>query len=172
METKIDNLTEIWEPIIGFEGIYSVSNLGIVKRVSKERVLKNCISTGGYYQVGLFKNGLGKMYYTHRLVALHFIPNPENKQQINHKDCNKGNNNALNLEWATPKDNISHAIKNGLVTVCGSENGYAKITKQQALEIRHLYSRGGITLKQLGDKHNMSKTNIWHIVHRKTWTKV
>lgn len=100
---------------IGYKGIYQVSNLGQIKSiprkyVTKERLL-NQYNRNGYLCVGL----QGPKYrYVHILVAEAFIPNPENKPTVNHKDGNKHNNRVDNLEWATYSENLKHALDNGL----------------------------------------------------------
>ena len=106
-------MKEIWKDIEGYEGLYQVSNLGRVKskhRVS-ERILKPSINSRGYMLVILSKNGEYKSGKVHRLVAQSFIPNTENKPQVNHIDENKTNNMASNLEWVTVKENINHGTR-------------------------------------------------------------
>jgi hypothetical protein len=100
---------EIWKRIKGFE-TYMVSNRGNVK--NKDGVVMSLRRRSrGYPEVILYKNG--KEYYrvVHRLVAIAFIPNPENKPQVNHKDLDKLNNDVGNLEWCTNKHNIAHYIE-------------------------------------------------------------
>ena len=85
---------EIWKDIIGYEGRYQVSNLGRVKSLNynntnKEKILKPKKENNGYLRVNLSKNGKAKMYSVHRLVAIVYIPNPENKETVNHKNENK-----------------------------------------------------------------------------------
>ena len=80
----------------------------------KGKQLKPGIDKYGYERVVLTKNGIRKTYLVHRLVALAYIPNIENKPTVNHKDGNKRNNNVSNLEWATHKEQKTHEIKNGL----------------------------------------------------------
>lgn len=109
-------MKEIWKDIEGYEGLYQVSNLGRVKRLkgkymSKERILKPCENNTGYLQVHLCKNSKSKFYKVHRLVALAFIQNPENKQQVNHIDETKLNNVVSNLEWVTAKENNNHGTR-------------------------------------------------------------
>lgn len=120
--------TEEWLPVVGFEGIYEISNIGRVKRcrrsqiyttsrgthnrIFSERLMK--LSEGEYVTVCLTKDGTFSYPGVHRLVAQAFIPNPENKPEVNHKDGNKHNNNVTNLEWVTSKENIQHAIQTGL----------------------------------------------------------
>lgn len=100
---------ERWLPVVGFEGLYEVSSLGRVKslnynKTGMEHILKHRKHRGGYMQVCLFKNG--KIYYPliHRLVAIAFIPNPENKREVHHRDGNKHNNCVSNLQWVTSKE--------------------------------------------------------------------
>lgn len=107
-------MNETWKYISGFEGIYQVSNLGRLKSFKAEpngRVLKNTNANGDYISVVLqYKNKI-RYVRMHRLVAEAFIPNPENKKCINHKDFNKQNNAVGNLEWVTFKENSAHAAK-------------------------------------------------------------
>jgi hypothetical protein len=118
------NLTEIFKPIKGFEGLYSISNLGRVKsherktyhplykeQLIKERILKLFPDRQDYLKVSLCKNGKLKTYLLHRFIAEAFIPNPENKPCINHIDGCKTNNKISNLEWCTVSENNYHSYK-------------------------------------------------------------
>lgn len=131
---------EIWKPVKDYEGLYEVSNLGKVRaldrkvitkngviktRKSKEKKQSKCI---GYAYVGLTKEGISKTFRVHRLVAQAFIPNPENKEQVNHIDGNKLNNRVDNLEWCTNQENCIHAWKNGLNHITEKTIQVAKIT--------------------------------------------
>jgi hypothetical protein len=93
---------------------YAVSSNGNVMNTSTGRLLKPALKRSGYYQVVLQHNKKVKHYVVHRLVALAFIENPENKEQVNHVDGVKTNNNLTNLEWATRSENQIHAINMGL----------------------------------------------------------
>lgn len=95
--------------IAGYEGKYTVDIFGNVKN-SKGEVLKKRENEFGYYDIGLYKNNKQSRYKVHRLVAKAFIPNPQNKEQVNHIDGNKHNNCVWNLEWVTAKENTHHAI--------------------------------------------------------------
>lgn len=106
---------EIWKDVPGYEGRYQVSNIGRVKRFfwgkrSCKPEIMQPTKSKGYLIVGL-NDGSSKIktFGVHRLVALAFIPNPESKPETNHKDLNKTNNRAENLEWATSSENVQHA---------------------------------------------------------------
>lgn len=122
---------EIWRDIPGYEGLYQVSNLGLVKRSQctkphmrkgvtifrtyPERYKSPSTQDDGYLFVGLADtSGKLKTHLVHRLVAEAFIPNPENKLRVNHIDGNKLNNSVQNLEWATQLENVRHAHRLGL----------------------------------------------------------
>jgi len=109
----------IWKDILGYEGIYQVSNTGMVKSLNysntkKPRILKQSLTYDGYPKILLSKDGKRTNYDVHVLVARAFVPNPLNKPQVNHIDGNKLNNHSSNLEWCTPIENTRHAIANGL----------------------------------------------------------
>lgn len=129
-------MQEIWKDVKGYEGRYKVSNLGRIKSTRKwrgnkykeryiesETLLHGYVGNTGYVYIHLD----GKNCTLHRLIAKTFIPNPENKPQVNHIDGNKLNNNIKNLEWCTNKENAIHARKKGLLnerdSICGTKNG-------------------------------------------------
>lgn len=104
---------EIWKDVEGFGGDYKVSNLGRVYSEVAQRILKTPANIlNGYCQVplGSRSNGLRKSFRVHRLVALAFIPNPQNKKEVNHKDKDKMNNTVENLEWMSGWENTQHKI--------------------------------------------------------------
>lgn len=127
---KINDLDgEVWKDIIGYEGLYQISNKGRCKSLKRtinrtirgisssyvveERLIKT--QKGGnndYLFYPLHKDGEVKTYLVHRLIAIHFIPNPENKEQVNHIDENVQNYDISNLEWVTPKENANHGTRN------------------------------------------------------------
>lgn len=111
-------ITEIWKPVVGYEGLYEVSNLGRVKSLGNTRkcsrfkgivtIMKQEVSKVGYYRVSLRKEGKYKHWGVHRLVAIAFLPNPNNLPVVNHKDENPKNNCVDNLEWCTQQYNITY----------------------------------------------------------------
>ena len=133
---------EIWKDVIGYEGLYQVSNLGRIKAlkkcviqtnrsyIMKEKIIKQNILYSGYYYVNLYKNNKVNRVLVHRVVSQAFIPNTDNKPQVNHKDGNKLNNCVDNLEWVSASENNYHAIKTGLrnynsmsYKICQIKNG-------------------------------------------------
>ena len=131
---------EVWKDIKGYEGLYQVSNLGQIRSLDrykytkgrygrmkakiKGRLLKPCLNHDGYKEIVLSKDGKSKMYRLHRIVAETFIDNFDNKNQVNHKNGNKLDNKAQNLEWVTCKENINHALINNLIKCEKSVNQY------------------------------------------------
>lgn len=122
-------MEEEWRDIRGYDGIYQVSNLGKVRRTAIEVMCRNQhaefprtypakelaihLLDNGYCQVFLYRKGKSKGELIHRLVAKAFLPNPENKPEVNHIDCNPSNNTVTNLEWCTRLENMSHALNCG-----------------------------------------------------------
>ena len=127
---------EYWKPVVGYEGLYEVSNWGRVKslKFGKEKILKQSKNNKGYCLVTLSKNGTHKHFQVHRLVALHFLPNPNNLPQINHKDENKTNNNVDNLEWCTNEYNHNYGTINERISKSLINGKCSKIVIQYNLD--------------------------------------
>ena len=106
----LGNSFEEWLPVLNYEGVYSISNLGRVMshHWGKQRVLRQRINKRGYVHVNLSKDGKIKTFRVHSLVAKHFVPNPRELTEINHKDEDKLNNRADNLEWCTRSYNVNY----------------------------------------------------------------
>lgn len=117
-------MNEIWKDIQDYEGKYQVSNLGRIKSLqrwsgkkfyNREKILTPYINKkNGYAYIYLTKNNKGKNIRVHRLVAKAFLDNSNNYSDVNHKDCNRTNNNVNNLEWCTRSYNIKYALKYGI----------------------------------------------------------
>lgn len=133
-------MQEMWKPIPGYEGLYEASTAGRVRSLSRSirhargglrRVEGKILvpwfgKTTGYFYVTICKEGTRLKQSVHRLVAFCFVPNPEGKREVNHKDGIKTNNQADNLEWVTPAENIKHSYACGLTSAMGSTHYNAK----------------------------------------------
>lgn len=106
------NLKAEWKLIEGFDGVYSVSNYGEVRNNKTGKLMKPRKNETGYLRINLTKNGKPKCMRVHRLVAQAFIPNPENKPEVNHIDFNRENNCVSNLEWVTNQENTQYSVCN------------------------------------------------------------
>lgn len=166
---------EIWKPIKGYEDKYEISNFGNVKslylinrqtKMKREKILKQHM-TCGYLKVILRKENKMKNYLVHRLVAETFIPNPENKPQVNHINGYKLNNNVSNLEWVTRSENVNHAWINGLhektrmivkENMKKATNSLKKAIEQYDLD--NNYIRSWDSISDASRMYNISPTNI------------
>lgn len=110
---------EIWKDVVGYEGLYQVSNKGRVK--SRIGIRRTPLSANGYKIVKLCKSGVVKFFLVHRLVANAFLPNPNCLPIINHKDENKLNNSVENLEWCTSEYNVRYSRSKTILQI--SKNG-------------------------------------------------
>ncbi|EJQ77732.1 NUMOD4 motif-containing HNH endonuclease [Bacillus toyonensis] len=177
------NMTEIWKSLRGiieggesyevsnFGRIRSVDRIGICGRNFKGRELKPATSKKGYKLVCLAHEGTGKTYRLHRLIALAFIPNVEDKPEVNHINGVKDDNRVSNLEWSTSQENSRHAFDNGLVPIKqGSNHHRAKLSEDDVRFIRENYLE--ITQKKLAEMFNVSASIINKIVNYKTYVNL
>lgn len=116
-------MEEIWAPVVGYEGLYEVSNLGNVKSIRRNKVMRPGEHNFGYKYVILCRDGHSKNILVHRLVANAFIPKVVGKQDVNHIDGNKANNAVTNLEWVSKSDNMYHAYRTGIRYVTDKQRG-------------------------------------------------
>lgn len=191
-----DCTTEIWKPILKWESLYEVSNLGRVRRLPSHRLRKPRLTSKGYLQVGLYDRGRQEFRQVHCYVAEVFIsPRPEGKQ-VNHKDTDKTNNIYCNLEWTTCQENVDHAVLHGLTArgdrsgrrahpesypphifsrvrpeIQGELNKSSKLTNSQVTEIKEALKRGR-SLSELGRAYGVLKGTISKIKTGRSWTHI
>lgn len=169
---------EEWKPLTyhgeWFGDTYEVSSQGKIKNISTGRLRKLSLNKQGYLYCVISRGRKRKIAVkVHRAVAENFVQGNADGLVINHKDCNKKNNNADNLEFVTVYKNNQHAIKNGLVKYQkGSEASGAKLNDNQVREIRKIYESGKYNQHQIADMYGMSHRAIWGIVHRKSFVDV
>ncbi len=167
-------MEEIWKDIKGYEGLYQVSNLGRIKSLAREysvnkgkryigERIKNLRkdSRGHYLLVDLSKNGKSKTLLVHRIVAEHFINNPNNLTQVNHKDEDKTNNNVENLEWCDGKYNQNYG------TLPKRRNEKLKHIKHEkkviCIEDKIIFN----SIKEAGKYYNIETGNISRVCSKK-----
>ena len=161
-------MNEIWKPVVGYEGLYEVSNLGRVKslnyrRTGKEGILSLKPNERGYVCVKLSKNGKKKDYKVHRLVAEAFIPNPNNLPQVNHKIDDfehRSDNRVENLEWCTAEYNANYGTRNKKLSkkVSKSMKGNTNATRRKVKCI----TTGEIfnCIREAEEKYGVANQNI------------
>lgn len=141
-------MQEEWKAIKGYEGLYSVSNMGRVFSIRSNRNIyqeKHRSSHNYYYRVSLNKNGNTSRFKVHRLVAQAFVTNPDNKPQVNHIDENTLNNYYSNLEWVNNKENANHGTRNTRV----SKNNVG----------RHYETKGKPKISKVGKVYKLNDDN-------------
>lgn len=181
---------EIWKDINGWEDIYQISNLGRYRSKGRYTVfsykvgdvfLKSKILSPnrvkGYLIATLYnkKNGVERRerWPLHRLVAIHFIPNPKNKPTVNHRNGVKDDNRVDNLEWATDSEQQLHAVLIGLRDNCLGENSnLSKLKTEDVIKIRSLYSTGNFFQKQIAEMFGIREETCYRIIKRKIWKHI
>lgn len=165
---------ENWKDIVGFEGFYQVSDLGRVKSLSRNSIRRGRIypqkesilrqSGLKYLSVSLQKEGISKRCNVHRLVANAFIPNPENKPEVNHINGIKTDNRSSQLEWVTRRENEDHSILNKLKHIPTNK----KLSEKDVLDIKTKII-SGFRQKDLAVEYDIHPTTISKIVNGKSW---
>lgn len=175
-------MQEEWISIPSYEGYYEVSNLGRVKSVARiksanrggkyfkpEKILANAVDNSGYVRLLLAKEGVKKKLKLSRLVALCFIPNPENKPYVNHIDCNKLNDTYTNLEWCTQVENVKHAYENHLRSSNKGKRHAYHFSHEKAKEVREIYKLKQLNQREIAEKYQVSIATINGIINNKIW---
>lgn len=164
---------EEWRPIPiqGYPN-YLISNYGRVYTKNYHRLMRLALRKKGYLKAQMTSNDVQRAYFIHRLVALAFIPNPNNYPQVNHIDSNPANNHVSNLEWCTNKMNSDHCSQMGRRKPCeGEKNGSCLLTEKKVLKIREKFKRG-FTRRMLGDEFGVSPATVKDIVLRRSWKHI
>lgn len=169
----------VWKTLVyqGNEYIkFEISNDGQLRNTKTGHVYKTCINKKGYEQVCVSLGSKNKKAFKiHKAVAETFIPNPDCKQQVNHKDCNKQNNHVDNLEWVTNAENMAHAANNGLTTrVYGVDNPQSKLSVDDVIYIREHYipHSSEYGSRALGRKYDVDHKIILDVVKMKSYTNI
>jgi hypothetical protein len=172
--------------IPGFEGLYAVTPDGMVWSYSKSHITKtgkrrwvhsgkwmSPVFRDGYWCINFTVRNVDRPFRINRLVAMTYIPNPDNKPEVNHKDGNKLNNNVDNLEWVTISENRIHAYKNKLINPSKGEKHHAsKLTEDIVRAIRARYIPRKITHEMLGREYGVNGSVISEVINRKAWAHV
>ncbi len=154
-----------WKPLIDINPMYDVSDTGEVRsnlRTVTPRPLSQKHTPYSYCMVNLRCSGKTKQFFVHRLVAMAFIPNPENKRIVNHKDSDPNNNRVENLEWVTHKENTRHAMGKGRIN-SGEDHPMAKLSNEAVEKIKSLLATNNYTLGYIAKEFGVTRTQISHI---------
>lgn len=176
--------TEVWRPIPGYKGFYSVSSAGRVRsekrlvvdsigrpRRIKERILRPRADKIGYVKVALHKNGVGDSILIHRLVVSAFIGPCPIGREVNHRDGDKTNNHLNNLEYVTRRENIQHSFSSGLkIPQKGQEHGRSKLTEALVQSIKR--QKGTRTARSIARDFGVHEVTIGGIFKGRIWKHV
>lgn len=175
-------MKEVWKPIAQFNGRYDVSNKGRIRswinmgrrKLKTPEIRKTGYNNCGYEYIVISYKSKQYTESIHRLVAITFIPNPENKPCVNHIDGDKTNNHASNLEWMTHKENTRHGMETGLISFesHGEKNGMSRLTRNDVLDIRNTYRLGCVTQQEIADAWGLSSGHVNDIINKRRWGHV
>ena len=175
-------MEEYWKPVVGFEGLYEVSSHGKVRSCERPRRdkpfgtlrsrLRKIDASRRYPQVALLnREGAKTTISLHRLVATAFLPNPDNKPCINHKDGNSKNALVENLEWVTYQENLTHAIQTGAAARNGAGNPNAKLCEEQVHQILARL-RAGENSFEIAEDFPISPAGVLDIAMNRSWKSI
>lgn len=171
-------MKEIWKDIEGYAGCYQIFNFNLIKSLSRkgrptEKILKQ-IKDGKYYVVSLSKNNIVKKYTVHRLLAIAFIPNPENYPQVLHRNDIGTDNRLENLYWGNIDQNGADASRNCCFsnTVKGEAHYAAKLTKRDIIKIRKMWATNQFLKSEIGRRFNVCGQYIGKILKKETWKHI
>lgn len=152
---------------------YRTDEDGNVWNAKRNHILAKDLHKSGYYRVRLCQDNKKYSKFIHRMVAQKYIPNPENKPEVNHKDSDRLNNHASNLEWVTSSENSMHSFTYGSrVAIKGTNKKLSKLTDEDVLEMRKIYANNKISHIELGKKFGVSGSTCGRIIIGKAWAHV
>ena len=165
---------EVWKDVVGFAGLYLISNKGRLKSIKKNgtQILRSPSIRVWYLRTSLSNNGKITQESIHRMVAMAFVPNPHNKSVVNHIDANPLNNCAENLEWVTPAENLQHAINLGNLKLRGVHNGNSILDENKVREMRRLKAECGMSNKEIADLFNVRTDTATLAIKGRNWAWV
>lgn len=173
-----NNLTEKWIIIDSERTDYKITIYGQVisfkgRKYIHPYILNPIKASNGYLKVNLIIDGKNKLYSIHRLVAITFIPNPDNLPEVNHINGDKNDNTIFNLEWCTSAENIQHAFRNNLIHHTANEDHpMASITNETALKIANMLASGMYNMTEIAEECKTTYTVVKKIKNRYRWTKL
>ena len=190
----VSDAVEIWKPVTGYEKFYEVSNQGRVRSLTRTVTRRNrwnpdkplihiregrllrLIDADGYKYLPLTKNDKQSNYRVHRLVAIAFIPNPENKPEINHIDKVRDNNRVENLEWCTHSENMQHAcrtfpFRNYSNRPRGEKSATSIWTDRDVIGMRKMHKEGKNRM-EIMKVYNIKKPTLDCILYNRTWKHI
>lgn len=155
LEAEINGIhyIEQWESVKGYERFYDVSSFGRFYSIRDKKIMRQYMNEKGYLNIGFRSSNAPKKYKSHRIVAIVFNPNPENKPQVNHDDFDKTNNFYKNLLWATGKENTNHAQAGGKIPI-------KKIVPNPVIELGRIKRHKTI----IDIETNMVYDSVYHLV--------
>lgn len=157
-----------WRDVVGYEGLYQVSDDGLVKNKKTGRDLAR-LSTMGYMKVNILKGGRSSYTFVHRLVAFAFVPNPDGKPHINHKNGLRSDNRPGNLEWCTIKENNAHARDVLKSHTVNRKRDSGRSSKDDVLQIVQMYKNGSHGT-QIARSFNLDPSTVYNILRGDTWS--
>lgn len=163
---------EIIKEIKGFEGRYTISNLGIVRSLLTGKIMKPGITKTGYARVNLryAHSRKFKSFLVHRLVAGNFIPNSHHFKELNHKDCDRLNNRVDNLEWCDRSYNVKYSYLKGNASSKGEKNPNAKLSVVKVAVIKAMLKSKKYSQAYIASLFNVHPNTIWAINTKNTWS--
>lgn len=156
-------MTEEWRAVVGYESYYEVSDLGRVRSLRTGKLRRATPTDWGYLHLSLSIEGNPKHWKVHRLVAMAFIPLIDGKTHVNHKNGDKLDNRAVNLEWMTKRENEEHAGRLGRHHAATNPNRGWKLTPDNVVDIRRRFNAGERAMQIARDYPQCNPNYLWKV---------